>query len=424
MEDSSKVSSGVGNGHSRGLHSYVHRAAQMALIRPSYKPYFKLRKARAKAAMAAAAVPSTFDVPALCAAYNWPPQGSVPGGGVIAIVELGGGWKQSDMVAFFKSINQPIPNIVDVPNVDGSGTSNQPDPNPGPDSPDYEVALDIQVAAAAYYAATGKPATIRVYWAGDIAPAVRAATSDGCDVCSISWGSDEAKWEKAAKDEMEQAAYDAVQAGMIVFAASGDNDSSDGGPNPADVDLPSACTSVLGCGGTRKTANDETVWNNNPGQTNGEGTGGGYSTYFPRPDWQANAPTPPRGRGRMVPDVAADADPETGYNIYLNGPTSVGGTSAVAPLYAGLFASFGTKLGFITTDLYQNEVCFNDITEGDNGAYRALSGLDPCTGLGSPIGDRLAQKFAQPSATAARALRKLKAENADLRQMLAAHNGR
>ena len=303
---------------------------------------------------------------------------------MIAIVELGGGWVQSDIDQFFGGIGQPVPQITDV-SVDG--TQNSPDPDPV--GPDGEVALDIEVAAAAYCVATGSPARIRVYWSTDIAKAVRAATADGCDVCSISWGADEANWGPAAGQDMEQAAADATAAGMIVFAASGDNDSSDGGPTRANVDLPASAPHVIGCGGTRKTATTETVWNNSPGNPSGEGTCGGFSTLFkPMPPWQAGAP---QGPGRMVPDVSANADPNTGYNVVLHGAqVTVGGTGAVAPLYAGLFAAFGTKLGFMTPQLYLNEVCFNDITEGDNGAFRAHVGPDPCTGLGSPIGAKLA----------------------------------
>src|SRR5277367_5576122 len=137
---------------------------------------------------------------------------------------------------------------------------------------------------------------------------------------------------------------------MVVFAASGDNDSSDGGANSANVDLPASCPHVIGCGGTSKTATRETVWNNDPGKTNGEGTGGGYSTLFkPMPGWQIGAPN---GPGRMAPDVAANADPVTGYQVVVHGQQQTfGGTSAVAPLYSGLFAALGTKLGFITPKL-------------------------------------------------------------------------
>jgi subtilase family serine protease len=397
------------------LHSYLH-VAPRPNVRPNVKPYFKLPRPELAARAAAGAGP--WNVPDLCAAYNWPTPPTVPGGGVIAIVELGGGWVRSDMQQFFSGINQPVPNITDV-SVDGT----QNTPNPDPNGPDGEVALDIEVAGAAYYVATGKSATIRVYWAKDIAAAVRAATRDGCDVCSISWGADEANWGAQAGQDMEQAATAATAAGMIVFAASGDNDSSDGGPSPANVDLPSSAPHVIGCGGTMRphnpsAAHPETVWNNDPGNTNGSGTGGGYSTLFtPMPLWQAGAP---HGPGRMVPDVAANADPNTGYNIVLHGaPTVIGGTSAVAPLYAGLFAAFGTKLGFISPELWLNHLCFNDITVGDNGAFRARIGPDPCTGIGSPIGQKLAQLLTHPAASGARRSRDLEAENEQLRATIA-----
>lgn len=391
------------------LHSYVHLAR-----RPNVKPYFKLPTTRQPATghvERAVIDDGPWNLPDLCAAYNWP--AGLAGGGVIAIVELGGGWVQSDMDQFFSGIGQPVPHIIDV-SVDM--TKNTPDP--GPNSADGEVALDIEVAGAAYYVATGKPAMIRVYWAQDIAAAVRAATADGCDVCSISWGADEANWGAQAGNDMEQAAAAATAAGMIVFAASGDNDSSDGGPTPANVDLPASAPHVIGCGGTSKTRTEETVWNNDPGNASGSGTGGGYSTLFtPMPPWQAGAP---HGPGRMVPDIAANADPNTGYNIVVHGVrTPIGGTSAVAPLYAGLFASFGTKLGFLTPELWLNHLCFNDITKGDNGAFRARLGPDPCTGIGSPIGTKLAQLLTHPAATGARRARDLEAENERLRATIA-----
>ena len=368
------------------------------------KPYFKRRKQVVRAAQAAAgattasaaAVP--WSVPGLCAAYNWP--SNLTGSGVIAIVELGGGWVQSDISAFFQSIGQPSPQITDV-SVDG--TKNSPNQSVGSeDDSDIEVALDIEVAGAAYYAAAGKPATIRVYWSQDIASAVQKATADGCDVCSISWGSDEANWGNSAAEQMDSAAAAATSAGMIVFGAAGDNDSGDGGQTPANVDVPSSCPHVVGCGGTYKTSTEETVWNDNPGKTDGEGTGGGYSTIFPVQAFQIGAPLPPAGstagKGRMVPDVAGDADPNTGYTIYVHGAEIiVGGTSAVAPLYAGLFAAFGVKLGFVTPRLWKNQAAFHDITVGNNGFYDAGPGPDPCSGIGSPNGTSIAALFA-PSA--------------------------
>ena len=112
-------------------------------------------------------------------------------------------------------------------------------------------------------------------------------------MCSISWGADEVNWGTEAANEMESAAANATALGMIVFAASGDNDSGDGGATPANVDGPSSCPHVVGCGGTYKTSTVETVWNDNPGQTNGEGTGGGYSTIFPAQSFQIGIPRPP-----------------------------------------------------------------------------------------------------------------------------------
>ena len=325
-----------------------------------------------------------WTVPQLAAAYGWPSK--LPGGSTIAIVELGGGWTASDMSAYFTSIGQPEPTITDV-SVDGTNNTHQ---NPRNDA-DVEVALDIQVAAAAYYVATGKPANIRIYWSQDIGAAVAKAAEDGCAVCSISWGADEAAWGTEAADAMEATALAATQSGMTIFAAAGDNDSSDGGPGSANVDCPGSCPHVISCGGTNKTATSETVWNDNPGRTNGEGTGGGYSLFFPVQAWQAGAPKAPTrvsgdknpGTGRMVPDVTANADPVTGYQIFCYGAsTIVGGTSAVAPLYAGLFAAFGKKTGNAAPVLWANPHAFADITVGSNGDYSAEKGPDPCSGLG------------------------------------------
>jgi kumamolisin len=365
---------------------------QVSAVHSYFKRLDSKRLAAHKRRQPTAPPPAPWTIPALCAAYNWPT--GAPGGGVIAIVELGGGWNQADVNQAFEVMGQPTPTITDV-SVDGTQNS------PGSDD-DAEVALDIQVAGASYFVATGQPANIRVYWSQDIASAVSAATADGCDVCSISWGADEASWGQTAGAEMETTATAATAAGMVVFAAAGDNDASDGGANAANVDLPASAPHVVGCGGTSKPPlpSPEVVWNNNPGNADGEGTGGGFSTLFPPQSWQIGVPKPPSsapGHGRMVPDVSADADPATGYQIVLDGqPEVVGGTSAVAPLYAGLFAAFGSKLGYVTPKLFQNQTAFNDITQGNNGPdgmYNAGPGPDPCTGIGSPIGEKIAALF-------------------------------
>jgi kumamolisin len=322
----------------------------------------------------------------LCKAYQFPT--AAPGGGVIGIVELAGGWTQSDLDTFSQLNGLPP---ITAEDVSADGTNNHSNPDPGADG---EVALDIQVAAAAYFFATGKMPTVKVIWANDIAPAVRAAADAGCDVCSISWGADEVRWAQipGSAQDMETAANQATDMGCIVFAASGDNSSSDGDPG-ANVDLPSACPHVVGCGGTTKTQFSEVVWGN--GRADGEGTGGGYSNIFPVQSWQLGVPP---GPGRMVPDVAANADPNTGYLIVVHGQeVQVGGTSAVAPLYAGLFAAFDKGRGFVAPTLYQHPQAFVDITQGSNGSYSATIGPDPCTGLGVPNGTALAALFSGPS---------------------------
>lgn len=331
-----------------------------------------------------------FKIAELCKAYSFPT--GLSGGGVIGILELGGGYHQADLDRF-SSLNG-LPQIVptDVP---VSGGQNSPGT-----AADGEVLLDIQVAAAVYYYCTGQMPEIRMYFAPNdssaFATVINQTVADECDVLSISWGSDEDSWDPAVARQVESAAAAATENGCVIFAASGDNSSSDGSPG-ANVDLPSSCPHIIGCGGTTKTPFSEVVWGD--GTPNGRGTGGGYSILFPPQDWQKGAPPSPGKPGRMVPDVAADADPDTGYLIVINGQeVQIGGTSAVAPLYSGLFASFGRKLGFVTPTLYENSEAFHDITQGSNGSFSAAPGPDPCTGLGVPIGVALANLFVKTGA--------------------------
>jgi kumamolisin len=183
--------------------------------------------------------------------------------------------------------------------------------------------------------------------------------------------------------------------------ASGDNGSSDGVTDSQNhVDFPASSPNVLACGGTTlQTANgaiqSETVWNDG---AQGGASGGGFSVQFGLPSWQLKAGIkPPSGGGRGVPDVSGDADPETGYEVLVDGQSMViGGTSAVAPLWSGLIALLNEKLGkpvgFMQPALYglaASKDALHDITQGSNGAFSAAVGWDPCTGLGSPNGENL-----------------------------------
>jgi kumamolisin len=193
-----------------------------------------------------------------------------------------------------------------------------------------------------------------------------------------------------------------------VTAAAGDDGSTDRTTdNKAHCDFPASSPHALACGGTSLradaasgTVSSETVWDNGVG--NGA-TGGGVSSRFTRPKWQhdAGVPSRPNGSsGRGVPDVSADADPQTGYDVLVDGSTMViGGTSAVAPLWAALTArlvqSLGKPLGLLQPALYAGVAAgvvqpgFRDIINGNNGQFQAGPGWDACTGLGVPDGDAL-----------------------------------
>lgn len=319
---------------------------------------------------------SGWRVKDLSAAYGIPT--TLPGGGVIGILELGGGWRQSDIDQFCKLNAMPTFTPVDV-NVGGAN-------RPGDDA-DAEVALDIQVSAAAYFRATGKVPQIRVYWLGNTTDAfavgIKRAAADGCSVFSISWGAPESAWSAASLKNLDAAATAALALGMVTFAASGDNSSGDGTGRPT-VDAPACCPSIVGCGGTYKDTTTERVWGN--GTRGGSGTGGGYSVVFAQPGYQTPFAAVIGTKGRMVPDLAAVADPQTGYLIVLGGrEVKIGGTSGVSPYYSGLVAACGSKVGSgFHAKVWGSAAAFTDIVSGSNGDYKAGSGPDPCTGKGVP----------------------------------------
>jgi kumamolisin len=196
--------------------------------------------------------------------------------------------------------------------------------------------------------------------------------------------------------------------GVTVCVASGDNGSSDGVNDGADhVDFPAASPHVLACGGTSLQASGtaiggETVWNDG---AQGGASGGGVSTVFTLPAWQDGLHTTQTSGNaapltmRGVPDVSGDADPQTGYKVRIDGTdTVIGGTSAVAPLWAGLIARInatnGRPVGFANPTLYATPAALRDITQGNNGDFAAGPGWDACTGLGSPDGVQIAALLA------------------------------
>lgn len=374
--------------------------------RPVAKPHFRAVKP------AAAQEAVSYTPPQVAALYNFPTD--VTGSGqTIGIIELGGGYQASDLSTYFNQLGIQQPQVTDV-SVDGGANT------PG-GSADGEVELDIQVAGS-----IAPGANIAVYFApntdqGFIDAITDAAhdTTNNPSVISISWGGSEDSWTAQSQTALNAALQDAATLGITVTVAAGDNGSTDGvGDNKLHVDFPASSPYALACGGTTLESSgnqitSETVWNETASQEGA--TGGGVSGVFALPAYQssANIPAQPETNfaGRGVPDISGNADPMTGYQVLVDGQqTVVGGTSAVAPLWAALVAllnqKLGMRMGFLNPTLYSlSGSGFNDITSGNNddsglGYYCAGPGWDPCTGLGSPSAAALISALQSSSAAA------------------------
>lgn len=358
---------------------------------PLARTHFRLRPAARSAA--------GFTPLELASIYQFP--AGAGKGQAIALIELGGGVKTSDLTTYFSQLGVTPPQVTAV-SVDQATNSPTGDPN----GPDGEVTLDVEITGA-----IAPEAHIVLYFAPNTEAgffnAVSAAVHDTTHrptVISISWGGPEAAWTRQSLDAFDRALQAAAAMGVTVCAASGDSGSSGSpGNGSPQVDFPASSPHVLACGGTRLHASAnrrdaESVWNDGAG---GGASGGGVSAAFALPSWQeglqvtAADGTSQALTQRGVPDVAGDASPASGYDVVVDAQaTIVGGTSAVAPLWAGLIArlnaSLGKPLGYLNPILYQHPGVLNDITQGDNGEFSAAPGWDACTGLGSPNGQKIA----------------------------------
>ncbi len=366
--------------------------------RPQAKPHSRIATP--------AATNTSYTPVQVAQAYRFPAISAA--GQTIGIIELGGGYETSDLTTYFNGLGLTPPTVTAV-SVDGAKNV------PGGDSTgaDGEVLLDIEVAGA-----VAQGAALAVYFTPNtdqgFVDAISTAVHDTArkpSVISISWGGPESTWTQQSLTAMDEACQAAAALGISITVACGDNGSTDGVTDGANhVDFPASSPHVLACGGTTLRASgtsisSETVWNELA--SNEGATGGGVSDVFPLPTWQANsnvpAPTVSAG-GRGLPDVAGDADPATGYSVRVDGQdTVIGGTSAVAPLWAGLIALANAQnsksAGFLNPILYaaSEPSTFHDITQGSNGAFNAGPGWDACTGLGSPIGTAVASVLSSSS---------------------------
>jgi kumamolisin len=360
-------------------------------------------------AMAAAAPPKpkiSYTAPEVGNLYRFP--GRLDGRGQsIAVIALGGGYRHADMRRYFASLGLEVPDIRSRC-VDGARNA----PNGDTKAYDGEVTGDIQTVAA-----IAPRAKIVVYFAPNTTRGFFEAVSEAVHderarntVISISWGQAEEHWKHSELEAFNRVLLEAATLGITVCCSSGDHgvfaDANDRKPH---VNFPASSPYALACGGTtligrRKQIESERVWNNETGAS-----GGGVSSRFARPAWQRASRVPKTSdgfAGRGVPDVAANADPLTGYRVYLGGKWGVGaGTSAAAPLWAGLVARInqarGAPVGLISVLMYEKYESLREagaivpITKGSDGRYRARRGWDCCTGLGTPRGDRLARSFAK-----------------------------
>jgi subtilase family serine protease len=271
-----------------------------------------------------------------------------------------------------------------------------------------EVELDMEVISAIAPGATQK-----IYIGPNSTTGVndtynKIVTDNTAKVTSISWGECESSSGNSELDALDNIFAQGAAQGQAFFAASGDSGAYDCGDGTTlAVDSPADDPNVVGVGGTTLnvgsggTYSSESAWGDS---SQGNGGGGGVSSYFTRPGYQSG--TNLTNANRMVPDVSADADPNTGYSIYCtvsaagcsSGWTSVGGTSAAAPSWAAiatdtnqyLSGQGAAVLGSASADLYklyntsQADSAYHDVTSGNNLYYSATTGYDMATGIGTP----------------------------------------
>ena len=326
--------------------------------------------------------------------YNFP-KDSMGGGQSVAIVEFGGGLDFKDNSKYYKDhgLKEPKIQVVEI------GTAKN---KPG-DPADGEVALDSQVIGAIAPDAKQQLIFAPNSDQGFLDAITRATFAEKNEIqnsaISISWGAPESDWNEQAIRNLNIAFKKAALKGISIFAASGDDGakdkSSDGKFTP---DYPASDPFVTGTGGTRlEKSGKEVTWNDG---FFGGSTGGGISAKFDVPEFQKNITMPQNANntgkpGRGAPDIAGNASSLTGYKIRVGGAETVtGGTSAVAPLYAGLMmrvnGALGRPAGYLNPILYNNanSGIFKDITEGHNNGYDTGPGWDATTGWGVLRGDK------------------------------------
>lgn len=274
-----------------------------------------------------------------------------------------------------------------------------------------EVELDMEVLSAIAPAAKQKiyigPNTAQ----GALDLYSRIVNDNDAKVVSISWGQCERQTGPALLRSFDNIFKQGAAQGQAFFAASGDSGAYGCDENRLDVDYPASDPYVIGVGGTKLSINSdgsyaqESAWSA-PNDSRRGGGGGGFSQYFSRPYYQDGIQS---SRYRAVPDISANADLTSGYSVFIKGRWGVvGGTSASAPLWAGIASNINQYLqsqdmptlgsghdalyGLFTNQ--QPYAPYHDVTKGDNLYYSAKVGYDLATGMGTPNAWNIARDLA------------------------------
>ena len=349
-------------------------------------------------------------------AYNLRGTSLTGSGQTLAVFELDG-YRTSDIRVYeskFGLPTMPLQNIL-VGGASGTAGTNID-----------EVTLDIELQNALAPGA----AKMLVYEttntdSGVLGGYSRIAEDNLAKQISTSWGLDEPESTTSFMQSENTIFRQMAAQGQTMYAAAGDNGAYDSGQvsDGTTVDDPASQPYVCGVGGTSLSTRtvggaylSETTWN--AGSATDGASGGGFSSLWAIPTWQQGAVTSSVGGSqtrRNVPDVSLNADPNTGYAIYVSGAWTVyGGCSAAAPLWAGFTALVNQQraaLGMaplgqaspalyplLKTAAYTSD--FHDIADGStNLFYPAVTGYDDATGLGTFNGANLLASLSTPAAS-------------------------
>ncbi|MBC3843381.1 hypothetical protein GXW82_33685 [Streptacidiphilus sp. 4-A2] len=326
-------------------------------------------------------------------AYRINQTGENGSGETVALWEFDG-YASSDLSTYNSQYGLSGPAATTV-SVDGANYDSNPGQGEG------EVELDSEVVRA-----VAPQATQLVYEApnsdqGEIDIANAIVSADKVSVISISWGSCEQDTTPSVMTAVNSTFEQAVAEGISIYSAAGDSGSRDctgstSGSGVKAVDFPGSSVYDTSVGGTTLSTGSNGSYSSESAWSDG---GGGVSTLYSRPSWQ-----PGTNANRTVPDVASNADPNSGYAIYTGGSwQQIGGTSAAAPLWSGFTALYNEKaagaskanLGFANPAIYSvgegssYSSAMHDVTTGANQDYSAGTGYDEVTGWGSPVADGL-----------------------------------